>query len=42
MIEATRDIIVAMINNGRLTSLEDVKQAIEEIYKSIENTSHSK
>ena len=42
MIEATRDIIIAMINNGRITSVEEVKQAIEEIFKSIDNTIHSR
>ncbi len=41
MIEATKDIIVAMINNGRLTSVEDVKNAIREIFKAID-TRHSK
>ncbi len=42
MIEATRDIIVAMINNGRLTSVDDVKDAIKEIFKTIDDTRHNK
>ena len=41
MLEATRDIIVAMINNGRLTSVEEVNQAIEEIFKTINKSKHN-
>ena len=41
MIEATKDIIVAMINNGRLTSVEEVNHAIEEIIKTINKSKHN-
>ena len=38
MIEATKEIIVAMINNSRLTSVDDVKNAIKEILKTFNDS----
>ena len=38
MLDVTKEIIVAMINNGRLIDIEDVKTAIKEIHQEIENT----
>lgn len=38
MLDATKEIIIAMINNGKLTNIDDVKLAIKEIHQEIENT----
>lgn len=38
MLDMTKEIIIALINNGRITNVEDVKLAIREIQQEIENT----
>lgn len=35
MLDTTKEIVIALINNGRLTDVEDVKNAIKEIHQQI-------
>lgn len=42
MLDVTKEIVIAMINNGRLVDLDDVKLAIKEIHQEIENTRNIK